>query len=505
MSFLRAVFYVAFMLCASLAHAQHSVKCITPHTTRNPKSPTALDSMPSGFRDSIVSPSGRFIIHYNLTASVADSTTPIEYARRAAVECDSAYDFEIGELGYTAPAFTDGFHYHFYLSPLHRMPQRPYGATYVLEESELEQAPSGTRRFRSWCIIENSFPDSIYATTGYDALRVTIFHEFFHMVQFSGYGDPIFPPARYTYFQEMSSTWMEWRSTPWVKDYLQYAKHYMSNLELRFDLIPGLGIYGQYLYFAYLSNRFGDDVVKQCWERYRDHSSDPMTAIEMTLQSHETQWCSEYEKFGVELLHTGRRFTGVSKLPDAPVLQLDQLAIHRLNIDSSWQFISFGLSMIFAESGQEHDTCSVVIARDTDRMLQSNGTITFSANGSTSVSYDDPEAFCDTTSCVLPSIAGIDAFPNPFVLSAEQKDSVFIYASNRAAAPLSTVLDVYSIKGIHVRHYDMASNSVPVRGTWNAAWNGRDDLDKLVESGEYFYKLKVDGALKIGKILLIRK
>jgi flagellar hook assembly protein FlgD len=49
------------------------------------------------------------------------------------------------------------------------------------------------------------------------------------------------------------------------------------------------------------------------------------------------------------------------------------------------------------------------------------------------------------------------------------------------------------------------SPALPFQGTWNAVWDGRDDNGNLVQSGEYLYTLHVDGALKVGKIVVVRK
>jgi flagellar hook assembly protein FlgD len=50
-----------------------------------------------------------------------------------------------------------------------------------------------------------------------------------------------------------------------------------------------------------------------------------------------------------------------------------------------------------------------------------------------------------------------------------------------------------------------ASTILPYKGSWNAEWDGRDDNGLLVPSGEYIYTLHVDGALKVGKVVVVRK
>ncbi len=501
---LRIITLLILLTVASIGRAQdrHPVKCLTSHEIRNPKAAKPLFLYPTGFRDSQLSPSGLFLIHYNAASNTPDSVTAPDYVQHAALEADSAYEFEITQLGYPQPAFTRGTHYDLFLSPLHLIqPSPPYGATFVLDENPLTASPSGNERRRSYVVVDNAFTDAAYTTKGFDALRITIFHEFFHLVQFADFG---WPSQDDVYFQEMSSVWMEWLSTPYVKDYLQYAPSFMHTIDLRFDLSPDLGIYGEYLWCAYLTNRYDRDIVKDIWTNYRDLASDPITAISLALTHRGSSWCQEYERFGTALAQTGRRFTGTSLLPDATTLPLDALPFHTLPPDSAWPFVSVALSLQYAESGNGADTCVAILSRDTDRNFQSNGTISFFATGGDSVSLDQPQSYCDTSLCSMPLLAGPDVFPNPLVIG-PANSIAYILASTKQHPPVSTVLDVYSVNGVHIRGLDLGTKAVPVRQTWNASWDGRDDLGHAVESGEYIYKLKVDGALKVGKIVVVHK
>lgn len=503
---LRITTLLCLLTVASIGRAQvrHPVKCLTPHQIRNPKAAKPLFEYPTVFRDSILSRSGLFLIHYDASSNTADSITAPDYVQRAAAEADSAYEFEIVQLGYPQPAFTRGSHYDLFLSPLHLIqPSPPYGATYVLDENPLPASPSGNDRRRSYVVVDNAFTDAAYTTKGFDALRITIFHEFFHLVQFADFG---WPTQDDVYFQEMSSVWMEWLSTPYVKDYLQYAPSYMNNLELRFDLMPDLGKYGEYLFAAYLSNEYGEDIVRNIWEQYRDNTTDPITAIDLGLSSYlrGDTWRNEYMFFGVYLIRTGRHFAGWSYIPDASTLPFDTLVLHKLKRDSTWSFSTSALSLTFAETG-DVDTCITIIARDTNRNLQSNGSLTFFGNGADSLSLDSSQAYRIGKVCFNPLRDSLQVFPQPFILQNGAQDIVYFVASSRYTPPVSTVLDIYSISGTHVRQHDMGAKAVSFREDWCATWDGLDDLGHAVESGEYIYKLKVDGALKVGKIVVVRK
>src|SRR5207237_465281 len=155
-------------------------------------------------------------------------------------------------------------------------------------------------------------------------------------------------------------------------DYLNYVKQYLNSLDQRFDLSPSDG-YGEYLFFAYLTRRFDTSIVKKIWEYYRDGSSDPMTCIEHVLMEYGTSWCSEYERFGAELAQTGNRFGGSTVLPDAPLLP--PVPVAWLPLDSTMPLVTEALTLQFAGTGAGGDTCIEVIARDTDRSFQSDGSV----------------------------------------------------------------------------------------------------------------------------------
>ncbi len=443
------------------------------------------------------------MIYYNATASDTDSITAPAYAERAAEDADSAYAFEIDDLGYTPPEFTDGSHYIIYLTPFHLNPQfEAYGATFPLEGSQLTNSPSGNERWRTYLIIDNSFTSNIYATHGYDALRITIFHEFFHLTQFSGYGHPT---SDNVYFQEMSSVWMEWLSTPRVKDYLQYVGSYLSHLDLRLDRPVDVGEYGEYLFFAYLTHRYDTSIVKKIWEYYRDSSTDPVTCIDEVLRDYGSSFCKEYQNFGAQLMHTGRRFSGESLLPDAQILPADTIPVATLPFDSTINFVTDALSLQFADAGDGADTCIEVIARDTNRSLQSNASIEFPSIGIPPVlTLDVPQSYCDTEVCIYPltvTSPGLQVFPNPFVSTGTSE--VYLLASTNITPPISLVMNIMNLSMNEIR--STKAPAVPFDGTWNATWDGRDDNGKLVQSGEYLYTLHVDGALKVGKIVVVRK
>ncbi len=523
--------FMAYFCASMIAHGQqqaslatHSIKCATSQAQK-PQSGIypGTFALPPAFPDSVLSPSGRFMIYYYASGDTTDtaSIATTAFADSAGLDADRAYDFEIGDLGYTAPQYTVVYfnpatndsvrHYNIYLIAFHT-PQgfyqlEAYGATFILDSGQdnngrLADSPSGNYRFRSYIQTDDSFTSDIYATHGLDALRITIFHEFFHVIQFSGYGHPpnfMAPYPNYIYFQEMSSVWMEWLSTPMVKDYLNYVGQYLGTLDDRFDESPSSG-YGQYIYFAYLTHRFNDTgIVKKIWEYYRDSSGDPITCIDEVLRrDYGSSFCEEYERFGAELAQIGSSIGMASDIPDPDLLPVDSIHITGVPFSSTYEFPSIALSLQLFSASTQTQACLEVIARDTNRAVQSNGSIEFTSMTQPPVlSFDAPTGDCDTEICS----PGLQVFPNPFV--SDGSTLTYLLASTLSTAPISVVMNIMDLNEIEIRSTKTAA--LPFRGTWNAVWDGRDDNGKLVGSGEYLYSLHVDGALKAGKIVVVRK
>ncbi|HEY3875868.1 MAG TPA: hypothetical protein VGM92_10350, partial [Candidatus Kapabacteria bacterium] len=239
-------------------------------------------------------------------------------------------------------------------------------------------------------------------------------------------------------------------------------------------------------------------------EYYRDSSADPITCIDEVLRrDYHSSFCEAYESFGAGVIQTGRRFGGETVIPDAAVLPVDKIPVETIPVSSIVPVQIAALSLQFFDAGIGQDTCIAVLARDTNRELVSNGTIEFlSLDTSPVISLDNPSASCDTEVCMIPlSAASLEVFPEPFVPSVSSP--AYLVASMNEAAPISLAMNILDLNMNEIRSTKGAP--VPFRGSWVATWDGLDDNGHPVPSGEYFYSLHVDGALKVGKIVLVRK
>ena len=91
-------------------------------------------------------------------------------------------------------------------------------------------------------------------------------------------------------------------------------------------------------------------------------------------------------------------------------------------------------------------------------------------------------------------------YPNPFIFSGRGKSNVTTIQYN-LPQPGKVTLDIYNIKGQKVK---ALVNENLDKGHHSALWNGKDDNNKQVSTGIYFYKLKTGNFEKTRKMILIK-
>ena len=498
------------ILCVGSATAQPTEKCGTPahidellRVKSDPhKAHSILFIPPTGLPESIISPSGRFTIHYT---KVGDSSATKEFVDEVARLADEAYEFEVVKLGYPKPAFSFADStWHIYLRDFN---SGVYGATSQTEAGSFSTSTSGLQRFRSFIEMDNDYPANHYATYGLDAVQITVFHEFHHLIQHADYGVDLSSKSGITsLFQEMTSTWMEVRSTPDVIDYTYYMPSYFKNIHQTLPLATTDLGYSEAIWLYYLAKQFGDEIIKQVWERLSNIDNDVLLAFDKVLNTYNTDFCTEYKRFGAELVLTGRRTKRGSIFADANLFPIDQLKINRLTIGVPKELLAINpASLNYFAAGFAKDTGFMVVARNTDRSFAPNAKFKFTSLSTYENDYSgDDSTFCDTIFVFTPTDAMV--FPQPCLLTDDPKrpPQLFISTSNSGKKPVSpTDLRVYSIDMTLIRH--ISKSAEPFGGGWYMAWDGTDDVGKLVPSGVYFYSILVDGENKNGKMVVVRK
>ncbi|MFC1693764.1 MXAN_6640 family putative metalloprotease [Candidatus Latescibacterota bacterium] len=207
-----------------------------------------------------VSTEGHFRAHYAESGFHAPDTADLnsngipDFVDSTLIYLEYAYDLIINELGYDPPLYDNGAgggnEIDVYLK---NYGHGGYGATYP--ENTVDGSSS------AYIVIDNDFSEDQYATKGYDALRVTTAHEFFHTVQFRYYTN-----YSLIWWMENSSVWMEERVWDDVNDYLAYLNYFFNSKTTSLNTNVGNYMYGSAIWAMYLAKRYGDDIIKQIWK-----------------------------------------------------------------------------------------------------------------------------------------------------------------------------------------------------------------------------------------------
>ena len=219
---------------------------------------------------SILSPSGRFRVHYDtegrhaVTPTDDDANGIPDYIDLTVAVLDSVWVLEIDQLGYNPPPSDKGLgggdEYDAYVIELD-------GGYYGLAYPE----SAGAVTTSSYLEIDNNFTDLGYKQTrGLDALRVTIAHEFHHAIQFGYYAT-----FDGSWWQESTSTWMEEVAYPHIDDYLQYLTHFLDfpQLALNSGVYRSLHTYGSAIFSLFLDQRYGRELNRLIWEEVGQRKS----------------------------------------------------------------------------------------------------------------------------------------------------------------------------------------------------------------------------------------
>ena len=235
---------------------------------------------------SVVTPNGYFRVHYNTTGSDA----PGYDLNELLAALDSVYNFEINILGYEIPP-SDNMQggdnlYDVYINNYNR---GTYGETVF--ETDLP----GDRKITYMC-IDNDFEG--YYTTGINAARVTIAHEFFHAIQV---GDYIFRGSD-TYYYEASSVAMEEFVFDDVNDYYGELSNYFNRPSKTISSFNGynLGIIN-----LFLQQRYDFAIIKRIWELMVEE--DFLFAFEDAVAERGSSFQNEFNQFGIWTFFTGKR------------------------------------------------------------------------------------------------------------------------------------------------------------------------------------------------------
>lgn len=127
----------------------------------------------------------------------------------------------------------------------------------------------------SYIGVENDYQG--FSAPQLEAMQVTAAHEFFHAIQFG------YDCHEESWWMETTATYMEDEVYPDVNNNYQYLLSWFAWPDRGLENTTGLHEYGNFIFAKFLSENFGDIVIKEIWEKMSEPDMDGLVAINNTL------------------------------------------------------------------------------------------------------------------------------------------------------------------------------------------------------------------------------
>ena len=199
--------------------------------------------------------SKHFCIHW--VRFTIDAPPSTRWVTTTLTTMEQVWKHHVGKLGYHKPANDRGRggndKFDVYLKELGS--QGLYG--YCAPERPV---PGHKQHASGFCVLDNDFSRSQYHREPLQTLRVTAAHEFFHAIQFA------YDFREDPWFLESTATWMEERFADRVNDnrsYLPYGQLARPSSSLDLFAPGGFNQYGNWPFWEFLSQRYGNSIVRK--------------------------------------------------------------------------------------------------------------------------------------------------------------------------------------------------------------------------------------------------
>jgi hypothetical protein len=494
--------------------------------------------------DSILSPSGHFLINYETEGSSAIPTydrdqngTP-DYLEFVAKSFDRAWEVEIDSLGFRPPPDEVGSPRETYEIFCKRFSSL-YGSTYFFLEDEILSLPGNN--YPSYIEISTNFSfvnyEGVTDSTVRDsmAIAVTAAHEFNHALQL-GYNiwdanpSPSGFEALDLWYIENSAVFMEEVVADEVNDYYQYLPDFYSSTDqgITRDPFSSLRIYGEVILNIMAAKLYGNSITREVWQEIIGEPA--LSALDRVFDrkgssfDRELQRLSEWMFFSGDYSIPGAYFVEAVNYPQPKFRLSDdfyggiqQISENKLppfsiqyvksavssnsnlniylapkNIPDEWSGMSFSLQQPFSEGFP-----AKVYSHILHSSVQSNNDSVFAAvvagnwnGGSTDslIQYSlslreysgDPEARILVYPTVIKPEQGVE------------------YITFKNVEPDSRI-EIFSSAGKHV-----ATVRPQLFGNDNIYWNLQTSEGDVVGSGVYIYSIVSPTISQKGKIIVIQ-
>ncbi|MDD8016791.1 MAG: hypothetical protein PHP42_00310 [Bacteroidota bacterium] len=431
---------------------------------------------------------------------------------------DSVWNAEINTYGFTAPPSDEGRgggnEFDFYVMDLG---SGLFGET--IPEYDFPISSGGVNPlYASYIRIDNDFGIG-YRTKGIQGIMVTCAHEFHHAVQVGGTGiwDQDF------YFYELCAEAMEPIVFPTVKDYINDVATYYQHIFNTPLFQPATNSitagYERAIWEIFLMKKFGAKEMKDLWAELKTFR--PVQATQNVLQKYSTSLQREYSDFSLWNTYTNTRADSIKYFADAKLFPTPTYTAS-ITLGTTEESITRNsksfLSNYFSVISQTDSTVFIVSNANFDDALNTSQqeypfTLRLSSlPGLNLVQYansvygqllvPDPSQWKLSTVVqgIIFQVGNAACFPNPFVPDGKH-GPFLIYLESSS---LNSKPDLY----IYTSAMDLIySGNVPTTifsGRQYAAWDGRDNNNKVVSSGVYIYFLKINTSTIRGKFAVLR-
>ena len=468
--------------------------------------------------ESLVTDSGLFKIHFTLSGS--DAAT-MEFVRATAAALDSVYDYQINVLKYDAPP--QDYNQHGPEYDLYILNYAEYGGTTPETPVFETDRPYD---YTSWIEIDNDFSHT--PTKGLAAMRVTVAHEFFHMVQM-GYRGIHTTPLDATFLYESSATWMVDVIYDNEIDYGYYLNELFNYPSLPFYRSNGLREYANSLYWHMIEKQYGKDLVRQFWHALSEQNI--FQALDTALVLSNSTLRQSLVHYTIWLIFTGNRADPVKYFPEGEIYpQITPDNSYDFNENISWQAGNYqGVSRYFLlipelngpyilepdferHDGQyltfvpleDKDAAPVVIGGNSKETVQVQGdfmVITLNTIlPETNYSQDVIPYTISFTPGQLPHSDdnSLFVYPNPYIPAHHD------FMTVRFELPVETNNAHVYILDQNNRIVSHESLNWCSRGYNTYRWDGTNMHNNPVASGHYFIWIQADQEFKPTKIAIIR-
>ena len=133
----------------------------------------------------------------------------------------------------------------------------------------------GQRRY-AYLVLDNDYVG--FPTGPEDSMRVTVAHEYNHILQFN------YDVFENVWLFEDTATWMEDKVYPGINDYLNYLPAFAKKSS-RPMTGSSIKIYAEAVWNHWLSAKYGDDVVRNTWEVSPKQKSFAVASYEKAIKN----------------------------------------------------------------------------------------------------------------------------------------------------------------------------------------------------------------------------